>query len=191
MGPLEIILIILGSILVVYLALVGVGLSFFFTFNGYYKKHKKGLEVVLNMKLENLKRIVDIFKTNKIAIPNDLKQRLDSIDKNVFEDLESDECKKARDDLSFIRDELFFTASKNEHIQVNEEYLLAKENILEQDVVFRKYLAMYNADVLGYNYWQHFTPTRYIFLIFRVKEKEIIWYEKETSNSMYHGWLWN
>ena len=174
MGPLEIILIILGSILVVYLALVGVGLSFFFTFNGYYKKHKKGLEVVLNMKLENLKRIVDIFKTNKIAISNDLKQKLDSIDKNVFEDLESDECKKARDDLSFIRDELFFTASKNEHIQVNEEYLLAKENILEQDVVFRKYLAMYNADVLGYNYWQHFTPTRYIFLIFRVKEKEII-----------------
>lgn len=174
MGPLEIILIILGSLFIVYLIFVGVGLSFFFTFSGYYKKHKKGLEVVLNMKLENLKRIVDIFKTNKIAISNDLKQKLDSIDKSVFKDLESDECKKARDDLSFIRDELFFTASKNEHIQVNEEYLLAKENILEQDVVFRKYLAMYNADVLGYNYWQHFTPTRYIFLIFRVKEKEII-----------------
>lgn len=191
MGPVEIILIILGSILVIYLALVTVDLSFFFSFNTYFKKHKKGLEVVLNMKLENLKRIVDIFKTNKISVSPELKQKLDSINPTIFGDIESDECKQARESLSFIRDELFFTATKNEHILVNEEYLLAKENILEQDIVFRKYLAMYNADVLGYNYWSNFKPARYIFLIFKVKEKEIIWYEKETSNSMYHGWLWN
>lgn len=174
MGPVQIILIILGSMFVLYLALVAVDLSFFFSFNTYFKKHKKGLEVVLNMKLENLKRIVDIFKTNKIYISNELKQKLDSIDKTVFEDLQSDECKKARDDLSLIRDELFFAACKNEHMQVNEEYLLAKENILEQDAVFRKYLAMYNADVLGYNYWSSFKPARYIFILFKVKEKEII-----------------
>ena len=174
MGPVEIILIILGSILVIYLALVTVDLSFFFSFNTYFKKHKKGLEVVLNMKLENLKRIVDIFKTNKISVSPELKQKLDSINPTIFGDIESDECKQARESLSFIRDELFFTATKNEHILVNEEYLLAKENILEQDIVFRKYLAMYNADVLGYNYWSNFKPARYIFLIFKVKEKEII-----------------
>ena len=160
--------------LLVYIAIVAVDLSFFFSFNSYFKKHKKGLEVVLNMKLENLKRVIDIFKTNKIAVPAELKQKLDSINSSVFDDLGSDESKQARDDLSFIRDELFFIATKNEHILVNEEYLLAKENILEQDIVFRKYLAMYNADVLGYNYWSNFKPARYIFLIFRVKEKEII-----------------
>lgn len=160
--------------MLIYLSLIAVDLSFFFSFNQYYKKHKKGLEVVLNMKLENLKRVVDIFKTNKIIIPNELKNKLFAINQEMFKELDSEESKKARDDLSFIRDELFFIASKNDHIQVNEEYLLAKENILEQDVVFRKYLAMYNADVLGYNYWSNFKPARYIFLIFKIKEKEII-----------------
>ena len=127
------------------------------------------------MKQENLLRIFDIFKTNKIAYPNELKQKLESIDLNSFDNLASQESKQAREDLSVIRDELFFIASKNEHILTNEEYLLAKENVLEQDVIFRKFIAMYNADVLGFNYWsQNFKPCRYIFKILKVEEKEII-----------------
>ena len=179
MGPLEITFLVIGIvagvILLVYLALVIMDLVFFFSFNQYWKKHKKGLEVVLNMKQENLLRVFDIFKTNKIAYSAELKEKLESIDSKLFEQLETKESKQARDDLSIIRDELFYIASQNPHILTNEEYLLAKENVLEQDVLFRKYVAMYNADVLGFNYWsQKFMPTRYIFKIFKVTEKEII-----------------
>ncbi|MBP5694502.1 MAG: hypothetical protein J6X03_03505, partial [Bacilli bacterium] len=140
----------------------------------YWKKHKIGLEVVLKMKHENLIRILDIFKTNKIQVDNRIRQTLLDMDPKCFAELDTEESKKCRNDLSVIRDEIFYIANQNGHIVVNEEFLLAKENVLEQDVLFRKCLAMYNADVLGYNYWAQFKPCRFIYKFFKVKEKEII-----------------
>lgn len=174
MKPGYVVLIVLGGIAVLYLIIVAISLSLFFSFRAWLKRHRKGIEVILNMKLDNLNRVVAIFKTNHIAIPTEVKRRFESIDKNCFKDLTSKECIEARKNLSYIRDELFFVAKNNEHILVNEEFLLAKENIGEQDKDYRKLVAMYNGDVLGYNYWSKFTATRYLFLLFKVKEKEII-----------------
>ena len=73
-----------------------------------------------------------------------------------------------------LRDEAMFIASKNSFLEKHDEFRIAKRNVLESDNVYRINIAMYNADVLGYNYWIGFLPTRYIYKILKVKRKEII-----------------
>lgn len=87
---------------------------------------------------------------------------------------DTEACASARATLSMLRDEAMFIASKNINLEKHDEFRIAKRNILESDNVYRINVAMYNADVLGYNYWKKFLPTRYIYKIFKVKDKEII-----------------
>ena len=54
------------------------------------------------------------------------------------------------------------------------DFLQAKNNVLESDAIYRNNVTMYNADVLGYNYWIRFFPCAFVFKLFRVKKKEII-----------------
>ena len=64
----------------------------------------------------------------------------------------------------------------NDHPELNSdmEFVQNKNNVNELDVQYRNNVIMYNADVLGYNYWIRFLPCRFIFQMFKIKKKEII-----------------
>lgn len=171
---LNIILIVIGVILTLYILTVIVALIFVLTFRKIMKGHSKSLAILLAIKFENLKKLVEVMNSLKVQIDEELLNELDKIDTKCFLRPTSEECKTARDSLSNLRDQIMLIATKNPNLNKHNEFNLAKENVLESDKVYRIKLAMYNADVLGYNYWIKFLPTRFIFSIFRCKEKELI-----------------
>jgi hypothetical protein len=83
-------------------------------------------------------------------------------------------CLEARNDLTYLRNELVLLTNSTENLSKNLELKRAKDAIIEMDANYRTLVAMYNADVLGYNYWINFLPTKYIKYIFKLKEKQII-----------------
>ncbi len=167
-------LIIVGSIFGLWLLLFIVDMVFVGTFLHIFKKHKKGLIVILYNKLENIKRIISSMKQSGVDVNNKLITMANDIGENDFLEPGSQQYNKSRDVLSYLNDELMFLANKHPELNDNIDFVQAKNYVMESDLSYRNSVTMYNADVLGYNYWIRFLPCRFIFKMFRVKKKEII-----------------
>ena len=171
---LKIILIVLASVIGVWLLLFIVNLIFVGSYLTIFKKHKKAMVVVLFTKLENLKKIFTVIKQSGIDIDPKLIDMLDNISEKDFAEPGSKQYVDANNTLSYLKDEVLFIANDNESLNNSSEFALAKKNVLESDAFYRSNVVMYNADVLGYNYWIRFLPCRFVFKMFKAKKKEII-----------------
>lgn len=174
MGPVEITILVVSIVLGLYLLLFIVDSIFVFAFRKIFNKHNMALGVILHTKYENIKKMVDILNKFSVNVPYKYIETLNSIDATCFRDQELPECIKARNDLAFLRNELVYMVTTIETLNKNNELIRAKESITELDSNYRSLVAMYNADVLGYNYWINFWPTRYVKFICKFKEKQII-----------------
>lgn len=171
---LNIILIVIAALVALYVLTLVVVLTFVLTFRKINKDHSKSLAILLTIKFENIKNLLELIDLEKTDIDAKLVNEFNQIKTKWFLLPPSEECKRARDVLSNLRDQIFLVAAKNPTLEKHSKFNLGKENIQEADKVYRIKLAMYNADVLGYNYWIKFLPTRFIFTIFGCKEKELI-----------------
>ena len=170
----QIILIVLMGILGIYILFVICDLIFVFSFKTILKKHDKSLTIVLAIKYENIKKLYEIMKSLNVSFDKQILDDLYSIELSDFENQASEKCFIARKKLSNLKEHAMFISSTHPTINKHNEFILAKQNVLENEDVYRIKLAMYNADVLGYNYWIRFLPTRFIFLLFKVKQKDLI-----------------
>lgn len=99
---------------------------------------------------------------------------LNNFDLKRIENQDGEDAKAARDELTSLAEYFLSTSTTNEEQLNQEEYYSILTNINELDKVYRDHLMMYNADVLGYNFWINFFPTRFVFKIFRLKKKDTI-----------------
>ena len=171
---LNITLTIIVAVIGVWILFLIVDLAFVFFFKTILNKHAKAMTVILNAKYENTKKLYDIFQSYNIPIEENLLTILNKINPNDFNRQDTKEGTEARTMLSYLRDEATFISNKNKELLEKPDFVIAKNNVLELDVQYRSNIAMYNADILGYNYWIRFLPCRFIFLMFKVKKKEII-----------------
>ena len=174
MEPWQIAVLVISIVVGVYILLIATDGIFISTFRSIFRKHNMALGVMIHTKYDNIKKLLDILHKYDIDVPGKYIEIIDGIDANSFRDQELEECIKARNDLAYLRNELVFLSSTKENLQKNMELIRAKNAITEMDANYRTLVAMYNADVLGYNYWINFLPCRYIKHIFKLKEKQII-----------------
>ena len=171
---LEITLIVIGALIGLWLLLFLVNLVFVGSYLNIFKKHKKAITVVLYTKLENMKKLFSIMNQSGIEVDNRLVSLLSDITENDFLEPGSPIFEKSKNTLSYLKDEIMFVANQNPDLNSNSDFLQAKSNIIESESIYRANVTMYNADVLGYNYWIRFAPCCFVFLLFKVKKKEII-----------------
>ena len=103
-----------------------------------------------------------------------LVEKLNSISEKDFEEPGSAQYINANNTLSYLKDEVMFVANEHSDLVSSNEFNQAKKNVVEADALYRNNVTMYNADVLGYNYWITFLPCRFVFKTFRLKKKELI-----------------
>lgn len=169
-----VLIIVASTLLALYLLTFIVALIFVLSFKKIMKQHSRSLTILLTTKRENILKIFNIIKSLGIEVDDSIFEKLNSIDPNIFMTPESPECKATSDELSILRDRALLVSASNLDLGKHNEFNMLIEHILEIDKVYRIKLAMYNADVLGYNYWINFLPTRFIFKLFKCKEKELI-----------------
>ncbi len=171
---LKITLIVIAGIVALWLLLLIVNLIFLGSYLTIFRKHKKAMVVVLYTKLENLKKIFSVIRQSGIDIDKKLTEMLNAISEKDFMEPGSEQYMNANNTLSYLKDEIMFVANENPDLLNNPEFLQAKKNVQESDALYRSNVVVYNADVLGYNYWIRFLPCRFVFKIFRAKKKQII-----------------
>ncbi len=164
------ILIIIAGLIILYAI---VDIIFVFTFIRIFKKHNKALQVFLSNKYDNIAKLLSACQAHNLAIKTELLSAFNKIDKRTFINQESSDCHDARLTLSALRDELLFLIEAN-NLPLDEDVIQIKNNVLELDSNYRTLIAMYNADVLGYNYWINVFPARYVYKLLGWRKKQII-----------------
>ena len=158
----------------IYLLLLATNVIFVVSFYVIMKKHDRAINIILRSKYDGLKQMVKLLEKNEITISNEIKKLTEEIDNVLLEDLKVNVYEDIKKKLSYLKSLIYSVIEENEQVKETDEFELIDDNISQLDNVYRTNVIMYNADVLGYNYWVRFLPCRYIWLMFRFKLKDLI-----------------
>ena len=174
----ELFLIILRNVLIaiaiVYVLLLIIDISFVWSFSSIMSHHNHDLTVILTNKRDNLIKLVSVLTSGGIKLEKKNVDALNNFDLKRIENQNGEEAKAARNELTSLGEYFLSLATANEEHLNQEEYYPIISNINELEKVYRDHLMMYNADVLGYNFWINFFPTRFIYKILKFKKKDNI-----------------
>ena len=161
-------------IAIIYLLIIIVSISFVWSFRSIMSHHNHDITVILTNRRDNYIKLADLINKSGVKLDKKQVEVLNSFDLKRIETQDGEDAKLAREELTSLGEYLVMTATANEVSLNNEEYQNVMANINELDKVYRQHLMMYNADVLGYNFWINFFPTRFIFKILRFNKKDNI-----------------
>ena len=161
-------------IAIIYLLIIIVSVSFVWSFRSIMSHHNHDITVILTNRRDNYIKLADLINKSGVKLDKKQVEVLNNFDLKRIETQDGEDAKLAREELTSLGEYLVMTATANEASLNNEEYQNVMANINELDKVYRQHLMMYNADVLGYNFWINFFPTRFIFKILRFKKKDNI-----------------
>lgn len=160
------------AIAIIYVLILIVDVVFVFSFASILSRHNHDLTVILTNKRDNLIKLSSVLSSSGIKLDKKYTEPLNSFDLKRIDTQDGEDAKNAREELTSIYEYLLaipFDGKANQN-----EYQQIIDNINELERVYRHHLMMYNADVLGYNFWINFLPTRYIYKILRFKQKDNI-----------------
>ena len=151
-----------------------VDITFVISFSSIMKHHAHDLTVILTNKRDNLAKLVEFLTASGIKLDKKKVENLQNFDSKRLEINDNEDSKAAREELTSLNDYFLSVYEQNNVKDDDGECQKTIDNIYELEKVYRQHLMMYNADVLGYNFWIAFFPTRFIYLVLRFKEKENI-----------------
>ena len=160
--------------LIVFLLIIIVDVSFVCSFSSIMKHHAHDLTVILTNKRDNLIRLAELLNKSGVKLDKKKVESLNNFDLKRIETHDGEDAKKAREELTSYNEYLLSICESTTYKDEDGEIQRVLANISELENVYRHHLMMYNADVLGYNFWISFFPTRFIYLILKFKYKENI-----------------
>lgn len=170
----NIIILITFIVLAVYIVLVIFAFSMAFAFRSLMKRDNKGIRINLSSKLDLLKKMQEYLEKENIKLSEETCHTLRYLDVEDYLDAQGPNFKSSREKLTLAESEIDILIKSNEEIKNKDQFVLTTSLINDLNESLKLTEMAYNADVLGYNFWIRFGPSRYIFLLFRVKLKKNI-----------------
>ena len=162
------------AISIIYLLIVIVDVTFVISFSSIMRQHAHDLTVILTNKRDNLAKLAEQMVSRGLKIDKKKVEAILNFDTKRLEIKDNEESKAAREELTSLSEYFLSICEQNNVKERKGECVKIVENIYELEKVYRHHLMMYNADVLGYNFWIEFFPTAFIYIILRLKRKENI-----------------
>ena len=170
----HIILISLGALLFLLFIVELIALSHLTKHNDRVEKRNHNVNILLAQKYDILILIAKIFKKYNLEIPSEFEEELSPKMEDSLKKLTLTEILTVKAYLMKASQNLLYFAEANKNIKDDTEFMILRKSLLEIDVNYRKAIALYNADALGFNYWIHFPLFRPVSVIMRFKDKEIL-----------------
>ena len=174
MSTIEIVLFILMIVGGIYLLL---GLFFIFQMRSFFiqlNKRKDAIDVLTAQKYDLLRMIGKLFVRHQIDVPQEFILSKRPRFEDTLQNIKDTERTIVKSFLVQTAQALFYYGEQNQALSVNPEYVSLKKSLAEVDELFRKQVAVYNASVTNYNWWQKFFLYRWIAIIFLHQPKELI-----------------
>ena len=170
-----IVLTVFAALAILYLLFGLVCFIFIRVFTRKIKKNSKAVNLLLVQRQDIMKEIVEIAKSNDILLPSDDVENIALL--NHISDFQT-LAKEDRDQriLSFMHSSrnLITLCSRNSLIKDSKEFLNALSKYKDIEESYRQISALYNSDVIGFNYWINVIFIRPFMKISKVKNKDLI-----------------
>ena len=174
----ELFLIILRNVAIVvaglYAVFVVIDVIFVISFSSILSRHDNDLFLILTNKKDNVDKLVGLLSKHGIKTDKKQVEALNKFDIKLFEHQDGETAKSARELLTSLSEYFLYMVRDNEKVSNDQEFVTISANLDEIEKIYRQHVVLYNADVLGYNFWISFFPTRFIYLILKKKAKDII-----------------
>ena len=157
-----------------YLVFVLLDVIFVISFSSILSQHDHDLSLILTNKKDNIDKLAALLNKHGVKLDKKKLEELSNFDLKKIEHQDGEEAKNARELLTSLSEYFLYVARDNEKVSSDPEFFEIANNIDEQEKIYRQHLVLYNADVLGYNFWISFFLTRYIYKILKRKTKDII-----------------
>ena len=159
------------SLVGLYLLVILVDVIFVLSFSSIMKKHDNAIRILIRSRIDTLNNIKKALIEKGLPLEKDSQTDVTSLSLKKSLAFENEEFVSIKSALSLAESKILSYITPD----MEDEAIIRLKGDLDQlNNAYRSNVIMYNADVLGYNYWIKFLPTRYIYLIFRKKEKGLI-----------------
>ena len=162
------------ALVIVYALVLIVGITFVLSFVSILSHHNHDLTVILTNNRDDLIKLLELLNDGNVKLDPQKVDDLEGFDLQRIANQDGEDAKNARNELTSLSEYFLGVASDHQAELKEDEYQVLVGNLTELDSVYRQHLMMYNADVLGYNFWINFFPTRFIFKILKYKKKDNI-----------------
>ena len=162
------------AISLIYLLIVIIDVTFVISFSSIMKHHAHDLTVILTNKRDDIEKLAEAMTRNGVKLERKKIEKLVNFDTKRLEIRDDDDSKAAREELTSLNEYVLSMFEQKSFKNKEAECQKIVDNIYELEKVYRQHLMMYNADVLGYNFWIEFFPTAFIYIVLRFKKKENI-----------------
>lgn len=162
------------AIVGLYAIFLVIDIIFVISFSSILSHHDHDLFLILTNKKDNLDKLAALISKHNIKVDKKQADALANFDLSVIEHQDGEEAKKAREMLTSISEYFLYVARDNDKVTNDAEFELISGNVEESEKLYRQHVVLYNADVLGYNFWISFFPTKFIYIILKFKAKDII-----------------
>lgn len=174
MNTIQLLLLITSIIIVIYCM---VGVFFAGQMRSFYlqlSKRKDAIDVLTAQKYDLLRMIGKLFVRHNIDVPQEFILSKRPRFEDTLQNIKDTERTIVKSFLVQTAQALFYYGEQNQQLSVNPEYVSLKKSLAEVDELFRKQVAIYNAQVTNYNWWIQFILYRWISILFRHQLKELI-----------------
>ena len=139
------------------------------------KSGNKAINLLLKQRYETSKSMLEMLKKAGQKVDKNWIEIIKKFD-HVSDFQKNEKSKRDSMVLDFVHisHSLFILLNDNKEKFDSEEYRILRENYNELEDVYRQKSAVYNADVIGYNYWVRVWYARFLFLMFKKRPKDLI-----------------
>lgn len=162
------------ALLAIYLLFIVLDAVFVVSFSSILSHHDHDLSLILTNKKDNVDSLASLLNKHNLKLDKKRLEELATFDLKLVEHQDGESAKKARELLTSLSEYFLYMARDDQKVVNDPEFNTISSNIDELEKLYRQHIVLYNADVLGYNFWISFFPTRFIYKILRKKPKDII-----------------
>lgn len=162
------------ALAVLYALIVIFDIAFVASFCSILSHHDHDLFMILTSKKDACLKLIDLLSGKNVKMNKKKIDALTNFDLKRIEHQDGEDAKLAREELSSLVDYFLSLCRDNKDIKNLDSFLLIENNLNELTTLYVNHVVMYNADVLGFNFWISFYPTRYIYKILKFKKKNLI-----------------
>lgn len=168
------IVLIISILAVIYLAAC---LTYWYQMRNFEKrvgKRRDAVDVLTAQKYDLLRLIGKLFVKYKISVPEEFILSKRPKFEDTLEGIQGAERAVIKTFLIRTAQTLFYYGELNELLGQNPDYIELKKSLAEVDDNYRRAVNLFNADVLGFNYWINLYIFRWISRINKWDKKEVI-----------------
>jgi|GEM_PF-614595 len=145
--------------------------------NQYGRRMAKSLEaidVLIVQKYDMLRVIGKLFAKYDIQVPPEFVLSVRPKFEETLADISPSERAVVKAFLTRTAQALFYYGEMHPELATHKDYVAIKESYADTDRQYRMAVTLYNADVVGYNYWRRFVWFRWIAVMRKLGPKELI-----------------